>query len=82
MRQQLSQAAVGPGGEFAEDVFEVGRGVVAIELGRFDQAHQDGGPFSGLLGADESSQPRGISRLAPLEKSVTFSFIERLGKMG
>ena len=51
MRQQLSQAAVGPGGEFGEDVFEIRPVVVAVELGGFDQAHQDGGAFSGLLGA-------------------------------
>ena len=38
MRQQLSQAAVGPGGEFGEDVFEVRPGVVAVELGGFDHS--------------------------------------------
>ena len=49
MRQQLSQSAVGPGGEFGEDVFEVRPGVVAIELGGLDQAHERGGAFAGLL---------------------------------
>ena len=49
MRQQLSQSAVGPGGEFGEDVFEVRPGVVAVELGGFDQAHERGGAFAGLL---------------------------------
>ena len=54
MRQQLSQSAVGPGGEFGEDVFEVGPRIVAVELGGFDQAHERGGAFAGLLGAHRS----------------------------
>ena len=49
MRQQLSQSAIGPGGEFGEDVFEVRPGVVAVELGGFDQAHQNGGALAEWL---------------------------------
>ena len=53
MRQQLSQSAVGPGGQFGENIFEVRPGVVAVELGGFDQAHQNGGALARLLGAYE-----------------------------
>jgi hypothetical protein len=49
VRQQLSQSAVGPGGELGEDVFEIGPGVVAVELGGLDQAYERGGAFAGLL---------------------------------
>ena len=52
MRQQLSQSAVRPGGEFGEDVFQIGPGIVAVELGGFDQAHEDGGAFAGLFAID------------------------------
>ena len=47
MWQQLVDAAVGPGRQLVHHVLEVGVGVVAIELGRLDQAHHRGGALAG-----------------------------------
>ena len=49
MWQQLVDAAVGPGRQLVHHVLEVGVGVVAIELGRLDQAHHRGGALAGII---------------------------------
>jgi len=46
VRQQFTDAAVGPGGQFVHHVLEVGVRVMPIELGRLNQAHDGGGPLA------------------------------------
>ena len=46
MRQQFADAARALGGQPFEDVFEVSIGIVAIEPGRLNQAHDCGGTLS------------------------------------
>ena len=46
MRQQFLDPAIGLGRESGENVFQIGKGIVAIELGRLNQTHDGSGPLS------------------------------------
>src|SRR5574337_1022391 len=47
MGQQLADPAVWLGGEASEDVLQVNEGLVAVEAGGLDQAHDGGGTLAG-----------------------------------
>src|SRR5665213_3696742 len=51
--EQLLDPAVQLRRQAREDVLQVGPGFVPAELGRLQQAHDDGGPLAGQLAADE-----------------------------
>ena len=51
VRQQLREVALLERGQTLEHVLEVGPGVVTVELGRLDQAHNHGRALAGLLRA-------------------------------
>ena len=53
MRQQFLEATGGLRREPLEDVFEVEIGIVAVELGRLDQAHDDGSSLTSTQRAGE-----------------------------
>jgi hypothetical protein len=56
MREQFVDAAVQLRGQPREDVLEVSPRIMAIELGRLHQAHDDGGTLPGEFASTE--EPR------------------------
>ena len=51
MRQQFADSAVGLSRQAREDVLEIEEGIMAVQLGRLDQAHDGGRPFAGTQAA-------------------------------
>jgi len=51
MREQLADPAVGLGWQARQDVLQIEEGIMVIELGGLDQAHDGGRPFPGAQAA-------------------------------
>ena len=51
MRQQFADPAVGLSRQASQDVLQIEEGIVAVEFGRLDQAHDGGRPFAGAQAA-------------------------------
>ena len=53
MREQFADPTVGLSRQARQDVLEIKEGIVAVELGRLDQAHDGGSPFPGAQATGE-----------------------------
>ena len=53
MREKFGNFAVGLSRQTRQDILQIREGIVAIEFGGLDQAHDSGGAFSGAQAAGE-----------------------------